>query len=415
MTLSVAQYSGDRLGGAARAASRLHAALRRHPNIQSDMIVAEKLNDDYTVSGVYPGKLGRLNAQFQSAVDALPRRIASMPDNMPRSAGWATQLTAKQVNAHPSDIAQLHWINGAFLSVEQIGKITKPVIWNLHDMWAFCGGEHLATDGPEARWRNGYAPSNEIKGFDFDRWVWRRKKASWKKPIHIVTPSLWLADCARQSSLMAHFPVHVIPNAIDVDIYKPMDKCEARRLLNLPQDRKLILFGAIKGTQLSYKGWDLLLPALAKVSADFPGADAVIFGQSQPAEPPPLQLPVHWMGHIHDDYTLAALYSAADLLIIPSRQESFGQTGSEAYACGRPVVAFDATGLKDVVANGETGRLATPYDPEALAAAIVELLANDEMRERFGVAGRARAERLWSFSAVASQYEALYRNVLTGK
>jgi glycosyltransferase involved in cell wall biosynthesis len=119
------------------------------------------------------------------------------------------------------------------------------------------------------------------------------------------------------------------------------------------------------------------------------------------------------MGHLHDDFTLAALYSAADVLVIPSRQESLSQTGTEAHACGCPVVAFDATGLKDVVANEETGLLVKPYDPTALASAIVLMLENDEMRRQFGVAARERAQRLWSYHKVAEQYKDLYEAAIT--
>ena len=413
MKLRVTHYSGDRLGGAARAALRLHAAFRKHQIFDSNMVVAEKANDDYTVSGLNEGFRGRLGSIVKSAFDALPRRLSSMPDNMPRSAGWATRLTAKDVNSHPSDVAHLHWVNGAFLSVEEIGKITKPLVWSLHDMWAFCGAEHLAPDTPDARWRSGYTASSDIGGFDFDRWVWRRKKISWKKPIHIVTPSRWLADCVSQSSLMRNFPVHVIPNTLDVEVFKPMNKAEARHLLNLPQSRKLILFGAIKGTQLTYKGWDLLLPALANVFHEMSGVDAVIFGQSQPENSPALQLVVHWMGHLHDEYTLAALYSAADVLVIPSRLESFGQTGSEAHACGCPVIAFDSSGLKDVVANKETGLLIKPYDSAELASAIVSLLKCDDTRRQYGIAAQQRAQRLWSYSKVAAQYKDVYEEAVT--
>jgi glycosyltransferase involved in cell wall biosynthesis len=406
--LKVIHYSGDRIGGAARAAERIHRSLRFSGMVDSHMLVKEKINDDYTIEEFDRGIGSLVNAAIKSGIDALPRRLGKIRENIPRSAGLTSLVTAKSINSSCSDIAHLHWINGGYLSIEEISKISKPLVWTFHDMWPFCGAEHLSADTMDARWRVGYAPLTNIVGFDFDRWVWKRKKARWRKLIHVVTPSGWLADCVRQSSLMSHFPVHVVPNTLDVNVFKPIDKVTARRLLNLPQNRKLVLFGAIKGTQLTYKGWDLLMPALAGVFEGFPTAEAVIFGQSRPADPPALKIPVHWMGHFHDDFTLAALYSAADLLVIPSRQESFGQTGSEAHACGCPVVAFDATGLKDVVASGETGLLVKPYDSAALAAAIVTMLKNDEMRLQYGIAARIRAQRLWSFSSVAVQYKNLY-------
>ena len=408
MKLRVTHYSGDRLGGAARAALRVHATFRQHPLVTSNMVVAEQTNDDPTIRGLNVSLGGKLGAVIRASVDAVPRRLAAPSDLMPRSAAWASRITGREVNRAPSDVAHLHWINGAFLSVEQIGKITKPLVWTMHDMWPFCGAEHLSPDAPDARWRTGYIPSAAVAGFDVDRWTWKRKMRSWRQTIQVVTPSRWLADCVRTSMLMGQMPIHVIPNPLDVTVYKPLDKVQARLMLNLPLDRKLVLFGAIKGTQLTYKGWDLLMPALASVGNTFRDADAVVFGQSLPSNPPLLPLSIHWMGHLYDDFSLAALYSAADVLVIPSRQEAFGQTGSEAHACGCPVVAFDATGLKDVVDHDVTGLLVKPYDAQGLASAIVALLANDDMRRQFGIAARSRAQRLWSYSTVADQYKKVY-------
>lgn len=412
MSIKVTHYSGDRFGGAGRAAQRLHSAFRKSQNFESNMIVLDKKDDDFTINCYKEGFTGRLEVMIKSSLDLLPRRLSSSLDNMPRSAGWSTLLTAKDVNLNPSDVAHLHWINGGFLSIEEIGKINKPLVWTLHDMWPFCGAEHLTSDRSDARWRVGYPPSPNVSGFDFDRWVWKRKKVSWQKPISIVAPSRWIAECARQSSIMRDFPICVIPNTLDVEVYKPMDKMVARNHLNLPQNKKLILFGAFKGTQLPYKGWDLLMPALADVFEEYKDVEGIIFGQSMPEKSPALKIPLHWMGHIYDDFTLAALYSAADILVIPSRQESFGQTGSEAQACGCPVIAFDTTGLKDVVENNKTGILVKPFESTALASAIVLLLKNDELRNDYSIAARSRAQERWSYSVVSKQYKSVYEEVI---
>lgn len=408
MTLRVTHYSGDRVGGAARAALRIHSALRRSGLVNSRLQVIEASGDDASVSGFGPALRQRLAGVLKPTLDVVPLRLAAPYDLTPRSAGWATRLWAREIDAANADIAHLHWICGGFLSIEEIGKIATPLVWTLHDMWAFCGAEHLTEDGPDARWRTGYPVPFGAARFDVDRWAWRRKKTHWHQTMHIVAPSRWLADCASQSELLRHCPVTVVPNPLDVDVYKPMDRRGARRLLNLPEDRALILFGAIKGTQLPYKGWDLLVPALAEVARARPGIEAVIFGQGPPERPPALGLGIHWMGHLHDDVALAALYSAADVLVIPSRQESFGQTGSEAQACGCPVVAFDTTGLRDVVEPGETGLLTVPYDPAALAADLLRLLDNPDARRDMGAKARARACELWSYGAVAARYRDIY-------
>lgn len=412
MTIHVVHYSGDRIGGAARAAVRLHHALGTTEDIESRMMVAEKRGTDPNVREIAPHRFGRLQAIVTTALDAIPRRLASRHDGMPRSTALTSRLQAREIDDDPSDIAHLHWINGGLLSIKQIGQIRKPIVWTLHDMWPFCGAEHLSPDTPDSRWRMGYPPAAAIPFFDVDRWTWRRKNNAWKRPMHIVAPSQWMADCARNSALFRDFPVYVLPNTLDLKVFKPRERTEARVRLGLPAESPLVLFGAIKGTQLPYKGWDLLMPALQRLAKQVPNVEAVIFGQGRPEVPPPLSLPLHWMGHVSEDAHLADLYSAADVLLIPSRQESFGQTGSEAHACGCPVIAFNATGLRDVVEHQVTGLLARPYDPMDFADATTMLLRAPEIRRSYGAAARRRAERLWSHAVVAARSNEIYKSAL---
>jgi len=138
------------------------------------------------------------------------------------------------------------------------------------------------------------------------------------------------------------------------------------------------------------------------------GIQGVIFGQSEPVNPPSLGMPLHWMGHLNDDITLALLYSAADVMVVPSRQENLPQSGTEAQACGCPVVAFNCTGLPDVVAHGETGYLAEPYDLDELAKGILWVLEDAERYSRLCAAARKRALHLWSSEVVVPQYMKVY-------
>lgn len=409
--MKISHFSSDVIGGAARAAYRLHQALVAEPKIESEMIVRLKENDDWRITGP-ESKFAKAAARLQPTLDGLPTLLQHTASPIFRSAAWLGRVNARTINQLDADVINLHWICAGFLSIEAIGRITKPVVWTLHDMWAFCGAEHLTADVPNARWRLGYEKTNRDPlhdGFDIDRWVWRRKQAAWKSPLHIVTPSRWLADCARSSVLMREWDVTVIPNTLDVDKYKPIPKQLARKILCLPLDAKLVLFGAFRGTQSPHKGWDLLHPALSSIAARLPNVHGVIFGQGEPKNPPSLGMPLHWMGHLHDDATLALLYSAADVMVVPSRQESFCQTGSEAHACGCPVVAFNATGLRDVVEHGQTGYLAEPYSSNDLAKGIEWVLADGERYARLSAQARERAVQLWSLHVVALQYLEVYR------
>jgi glycosyltransferase involved in cell wall biosynthesis len=179
--------------------------------------------------------------------------------------------------------------------------------------------------------------------------------------------------------------------------------------MGLPENIPLIMFGAIGGSADLRKGFDLLASALNKVSLRLPKAECIIFGQSLPRIPPNLGLKIHWMGHVFDDIALALLYSAADVMVVPSRQENLPQSGTEAQACGCPVVAFNTTGLPDVVIHGETGYLATAFDVDDLANGILWVLEDCERRQKLGAAGRARATLLWSEEAVCKQYLDVYK------
>ncbi|MBP1762837.1 MAG: glycosyltransferase [Firmicutes bacterium] len=189
----------------------------------------------------------------------------------------------------------------------------------------------------------------------------------------------------------------------------------AREVLGLPLNATLVLFGAMDGVNNFIKGWDLLQPALTLIAKDMDGVNGVIFGQSEPSHPPNPGLPLYWMGHLNDDATLALLYSAADVMVVPSRQEAFGQTGSEAQACGCPVVAFNCTGLQDVVDHRVTGYLAKPYDIVDLANGIRWVTQNKDRHESLSSAARERALRLWAPEVVIPRYKAIYEAVLLSR
>lgn len=416
--MKIAIYSGDAFGGAARAAYRLHRALSETESIESTMIVRRKMDDDWKVDVPGGSKFSVSVANFLSSIEGSLARSLGGSSLVPRSVSWTSAINASEINRSDADLINLHWVCAGFLSIEEIAKITKPVVWTLHDMWPFCGAEHIADDGPHTRWREGYKKENRSSlehGFDVDRWVWQRKMKAWERPMNIVAPSEWLADCARSSILMRDWNVGAIPNALDLKMFKPINKGLAREVLGFPLGIKLILFGAIRGTQLPHKGWDLLQPALKEVARTLSNVEAVIFGQGEPRDPPVLGLPVRWLGHLHDDATLALLYSAADVVVIPSRCENLPQIGTEAQACGCPVVGFRTTGLGDVVEHGVTGFLAEPYDSVDLANGILWVLESDERSSGLSARARERAISKWAPEVVVPQYLKVFRRAIDEK
>jgi glycosyltransferase involved in cell wall biosynthesis len=175
------------------------------------------------------------------------------------------------------------------------------------------------------------------------------------------------------------------------------------------------MFGALGGGHDPRKGYDLLLGALSRlvVKLDAQKVLCVVFGQSEPQKSPELPFRTHWMGHIHDDFTLALLYNAADVMVVPSRQENLPQTATESQACGCPVVAFDCTGLRDAVVHLETGYLARVYDTDDLAEGLLWVIGDVGRRHMLGRAARQRALRLWAPEVVVPQYLKIYEAAIS--
>lgn len=303
------------------------------------------------------------------------------------------------------------------MSIEDVGKIVKPVLITMHDMWTFCGAEHYAPDTEEARWVRGYEVASrhhEETGFDLDRWTWLRKKKAWKRPMQVVSPSRWLADCARRSALLHDWPISVIPNPLETELYAPCDSALARDKLGLPKDKKLIMFGAVGGRSDPRKGYQHLVAALHRLKqnslSDF---HCVIFGESEPANRTDIPFPASWMGHISDERVLVLLYSAADVMVVPSEQENLPQTATEAQSCGCPVVGFNCGGMPDAVQNGATGVLAEPYDAASLARAIKSVVDRDNISHMRREA-RLRAVALWAPQVISRSYAEKYMELHDG-
>lgn len=399
-------------GGAGRAALKLHGALREN-EIDSVLRVARKTSDLPSIIG--PTALfQRISKNLNSCIAQPFMRLQRTANRGLHSPAWLPTGIVAELNNSDADVVQLNWVCG-LLTVEEIGRLTKPLVWRLSDMWAFSGTEHYGEDGPNARWRTGYHAKNRPatdSGLDIARWAWNRKLRAWRNPIHIVAPSRWLADCVKQSALMRDWPVSVIPTVVDTNRFQPWPKAFARELFRLPQDIRLILFGALAGGTDPRKGREFLESALAIVAKKVPRVAGVIFGQSEPLDPPRLGLPLYWTGHLSDDITLSLLYSAADVMVLPSRQDNLPQTGIEAQCCGCPVVTFDCSGLPDLLEHKNTGYLARAFDVDELAFGIEWVLESEERQTQLSRASRVRSLQLWAPSVVIPKYLDVYRHAI---
>ena len=180
-------------------------------------------------------------------------------------------------------------------------------------------------------------------------------------------------------------------------------------MLNIPEQKKLILFGAMSAVSDPRKGFQELTKAFKAISMD--NIELVIFGSSKPDNPIDFGFPAHYLGRFNDDISLRVLYSAADVMVTPSLQENLSNVVMESIACGTPVVAFNIGGNPDMIDHQKNGYLAKPYDTKDLAEGIKWILNYpypDELRNN----ARQKVLENFEMTMVAEQYKSLYEGII---
>jgi glycosyltransferase involved in cell wall biosynthesis len=404
----------DIAGGAARAAYRVHQGLQEM-GITSQMVVHRKSSDDPSVRSAQ-GRLARTTALLSARLDPLPLRAYPRRSRASWSVNWMPNRVAEQIRQGGPDIIHLHSVGSGFVPVGGLARIDKPIVWTLHDMWAFTGGCHYDQGCGRYQQSCGACPllaSN--RETDLSRWTWRCKRHAWRNAfITVVAPSRWLAECAKSSGLFSSNRIVVIPYGLDLSRFKPHDKLVSRALLSLPVDKQLILFGAAGGTSDSRKGFRQLQQALQQLASvpETGEAELVVFGASAPAEECGLGMPSHYMGSLHDDISLSLLFASADVFVAPSTQDNFPNTVMEALACGTPCVAFRVGGMPDMIEHTESGYLAEPYVTDDLAKGIAWVLQDEARWHKLSQRAHERARREFALKRQAQQYMALYAQIL---
>lgn len=406
--------TGDTAGGAARASYRLFRALRTS-DLDATMFVLSKTSDDPSV--FTPRR--RLALPMRIAADrleALPlRRFPPRPVFW--SLNWAPYPVGPYLKNGSPDILHLHWIGGGFIPINVLGRVDQPILWTLHDEWAFTGGCHYAYDCIRFMEHCGACPQlQSTDPHDISRRTWERKFQAFQRlNITIAAPSRWIAERARSSGLFRNCRIEVIPNGIDTAVYKPVDQAFARNVLNLPQDKKLILFGALSSTSDKRKGYELLRSAIAELAKSewATRAEVVMFGASTfAAERADFALPMHVLGVLQDDVTLALAYAASDVFVAPSLQDNLPNTVMEALTCGTPTVAFMVGGMSDLITHQVDGYLAQPYDAHDLAHAMTWILEDGARRKAFAREARDRAVARFDDAHIATRYATLYQDLI---
>ncbi|NQV01848.1 MAG: glycosyltransferase, partial [Bacteroidia bacterium] len=292
----------DEKGGAARAIMRIMKGVRAD-GIDARMLVQEKQSDDPTV--LQPESwLQRTGNFFRPYLDFIPPFIQSR-ERVLFSPAMIPDSVVEQIHRIDPDIVHLNWINGGFIRIESLAKIKKPMIWTFQDMWAFTGGCHYSVDCTRYLDSCGICPVlHSSRENDLSRKVFLRKEIVYPQigKLTITTLSKWLARCVTESPLFNRRDVEVIPNGLDTNLFYPINKLEARKKLDLPVDRKLVLFGAIRGVNSPIKGFHHLAKALTLIND--PSIELVIVGSSSPGKEAPAGIKTHCFGHVSNDKML---------------------------------------------------------------------------------------------------------------
>jgi glycosyltransferase involved in cell wall biosynthesis len=410
--LHLAQSDGG--GGANKAAFRLHRSLR-DLGLASTFHPGRKIGDDPDVIPAWPPIAGdffsKLGAWLDShSLDFYPHRRGDVFSPIRFCYGRPRrQLVAA------ADIVCLHWIAGSFLHPRDLAQLDKPLVWRLSDLWPFTGGCHFPAACRKFETRCGACPSlgsaadDDLAAHGFAA----RERYYDTLDLTVVAPSRWIAEEAKRSKLFRGRRIVHIATGIDVSTFRPMPRTEARRLLDLPVDVPMLLFGAMDSTTNDRKGFVPLRRALARFarSSSAHGAVAVVFGGETDAAKEVEGLPLIHVGKISSPERLARLYAAADVLVAPFIEDNLPNVVLEALACGTPVVAFSAGGIPDAVEHQRNGILVPVGDADALADGIAWVL--DPVRKpALDAAARATAQARFDIVQCARTYRDLFAEII---
>lgn len=402
------------------ACSRLMDALKNN-GIKAKMLVRDKQTDQITVVSLTSG--WRLVWKF-----VWERFIVWKANHFKRHNLFAVDIanTGTDITSLPefrqADVIHIHWINQGMLSMKNLDKIMrsgKPVVWTMHDMWAFTGICHYSSGCRHYEQHCHDCPLLYGGGRKRDlsyRTFEKKRQLYAGRHLTFVACSHWLESLAKKSSLLEGQTVMSIPNAINTNLFRPKDKAEARRNLLLPQDLKLVLFGAVKITD-ERKGVKYLVEACRQLSEQHPDlrehVAIVAFGNQSKQLAGMVPLRVFPLDFVADEHKLVDIYNAVDIYVTPSLQDNLPNTIMEAMACGTPCVGFDVGGIPEMIDHLHNGYVARYESADDLANGIYYTLTDADYAGLSEQAAR-KAVTHYSERAIAKRFIDLY-NKVTGK
>lgn len=396
--IRIAHLVSSATGGASKAAYRLHLSLCDQ-GVDSRFFACLPSND-------WPGvelleRAGGTWKRLWRAVEFTGKVILAVTGRNRKEIDFQVipQGFLAGLDSMGFDLVHFHWVDGSVASLSELASFRTPIMWTLHDMRAFTGGNYyLGSHLMEWLESGGSLPAFDMDPHPLIRAVLAKKRAMYRnKKVAAIAPSRWMENCVRESGMFPAELIRHIPYEIPESPWQEADRAEARCELGLPLQARIILFGA---DSLSYsrKGGDLLIEALSGIRPDFVEGvgeiRVVSFGGGSIPMLEGMPFAYQAFGRIGDERRLAALYAAANVFVAPSREDNLPNVVLESLAAGTPVVAFDIGGMPDMITDRKNGRLVKPFSVDGLREAILDTVnwpadegmvrqCRDSVRERF--------------------------------
>jgi glycosyltransferase involved in cell wall biosynthesis len=310
-----------------------------------------------------------------------------------------------------ASIVNLHWVANFLDYSSFFEKNTKPVVWTLHDMNPFTGGEHYIEE---------YLGIDEL-GFPIKRKISKEEKKIAKENIlikmhaiskidnlTIVAPSQWLAEAAKKSELFKNKAVIYIPYGLDSDIYTPRNKKYSRELLSIPEGKKVILFVA-DSISNNRKGYIFLKKAFEQLA----DPNLILCAVGNKNSNLESIENIMELGPIYDERFMSIAYSAADVFVIPSLMDNLPNTVLESLMCGTPVIGFPIGGIPDMIQDGVNGYLTEEISVISLVTTINKFLRNPDCFNKSEI--RQNALNKYNLKLQADRYINLFESLLNEK
>jgi len=412
-------YDGN--GGAGRACLRLSSALNLLDGVSSNVYVHYKFGPNPHINSLDgDNKIRKAFIAFTILLERYSSSFLTKKLKIPFSVPvWGRNLT-KYPELQDADIIHLHWVNHAFLRPRDLAKLSalgKPIVWTFHDSNAYTGGCHVRYNCTHFENECGNCPVlKSSHPNDLSHKIWKAKEKAYSSlDFFIVAPSHWKFKSVKRSKLLRDNSMAVIANTLESNIFKPHNKAQAKKQLNLDTDKFIMLSGFMPSRNDLHKGTPYLLDALdiliKEKNVDRNKVELIVFGNRDSKNVPEFPIKTTFLGTISNDEKLAICYSAADVFLTPSLEDNLPNTVMESLACGTPVVSFTTGGIPDMVKHKENGYLAEYKSVEDLANGIAWVY-NHQNKEELNLRSRDVVENEFSEKVIAEKHLAIYNQLL---